>query len=464
VTTERDFDALLRGWLDEAATPAQPQDLMASVRAATARSRPRPAWLVRLGGEPMPEARRRLSRFATIGLAAAMLVLVAIVSLVLVGRPWETIGPTPEASETPEPTLVATPIPTPAGEPTTFSDLQPFDDQIRLTSDSVGWVTSGASLFRTTNDAQTWIEVSAPKADALAVTSIVDADTAFVAYGGDPWTIAVTHDAGASWSEATLAGTPPSAISISLAMQSATTGSATVSAESSTVIYRTTDGGASWTGPHEPQLLDVGDFLFKPGSPDEHGILAYSNGKYDNRPFDDLFWISSDGGQTWAQRSFPTDEVTPAGQLKQLSGKWIDGDHWIISVDVEPGGPNDPALTSFYDSVDAGKSWTFVNQIPDFQGTFVMLTGTDWVGCDNGSGNRCYATQDAGATWRERVVPDMYPARLEQVSFSTVDHGWAFVSCRGFEGPQAGGPYCDGTVLSRLLETTDGGQTWTPIG
>ena len=102
MTTDRDFDALLRSWFEASAGPAQPQDLAESVRAATAHSRPRPAWLVRLGGEPMPEVGRSgLNRLAVMGLSAAAVVAAIVLGISLVWRPSQNIGPKPEESPSP---------------------------------------------------------------------------------------------------------------------------------------------------------------------------------------------------------------------------------------------------------------------------------------------------------------------------------------------------------------------------
>ena len=56
MSADREFDVLLRSWLDDATPSREPEGLLESVLATTSNSRPRPAWLVRLSGEPMREA------------------------------------------------------------------------------------------------------------------------------------------------------------------------------------------------------------------------------------------------------------------------------------------------------------------------------------------------------------------------------------------------------------------------
>lgn len=96
MTTEREFEALLRSWFEESAPSAQPDRLLESVVTATAHTRPRPAWLVRLGGEPMPEPGRfGLNRFAPLGLAATALVVIVLIGVGLFLRLSPSIGPSP---------------------------------------------------------------------------------------------------------------------------------------------------------------------------------------------------------------------------------------------------------------------------------------------------------------------------------------------------------------------------------
>ena len=441
MSTEREFDGLLRSWFDDSARAAQPEHLLESVLRETARTRPRPAWLVRADG------RSGLHRFAPVLLAAALVVLAAIGLNVLI-RPPHNVGiPTPvpvpsRAAATPEPTAQPTP------EPVSFGALESY--QAKLASDTVGWVWTGSALYRTSDAGQTWTPIALPRPSVSAV-SLVDADTAYVAFFEKrTWTIAATHDGGTSWSEV---GVDPlvATADVSFAMQSGSVGSVTFSTGK---VFETHDGGATWSGPFSGAAdPNVGQFLFKK-LPGDRGVISYSNGKYDNIPFDDLFWFSTDGGRTWKQRSFPTDDVSRAGVLKALSGTpWIDDSQMLIAVNVE-----DVGLTAFYKSVDDAQSWQYIDQIPNWQGTMTFLSPTEWVGC---SGS-CWSTQDGGATWRERLMPVW--ARLDEVTFASVDRGWGVVACRPGVGLTNIPAECDGTVKSVLMQTTDGGETWRRIG
>lgn len=108
MTSERQFDALLRSWLEESAPSGQPQGLLEAVVTATGHTRPRPAWLVRLLGEPMPETDRPgMNRFAPFGLVATAIVVMLLIGIALFVRLSPDVGPSP----IPGPTHSATPDP-----------------------------------------------------------------------------------------------------------------------------------------------------------------------------------------------------------------------------------------------------------------------------------------------------------------------------------------------------------------
>lgn len=110
MNSQRNFDLLLRSWLDESAPAREPDDLLEAVLVATRHSRPRPAWLVRLGGEPMLEqSRAGLHRMAPLALAATVLVVTLMVGIGLLVR-WPNVGPpsVPTATAVPSADTVGT--------------------------------------------------------------------------------------------------------------------------------------------------------------------------------------------------------------------------------------------------------------------------------------------------------------------------------------------------------------------
>jgi len=123
MSADREFDVLLRTWLDEATPSHEPQGLLESVLATTSNSRPRPAWLVRLSGEPMRGARHPvLHRFAPVALVAAALAVTLLIGIGLLLRP-SGVGPPPP----PPASEQATPSPTPASPSATAIGQTPLE-------------------------------------------------------------------------------------------------------------------------------------------------------------------------------------------------------------------------------------------------------------------------------------------------------------------------------------------------
>jgi hypothetical protein len=128
MTTEREFDTLLRSWLDEEARSDPPASVLASVLGETGHSRPRPAWLVRLGGEPMRDAGRvGVHRMVPIALAGTAILLAVAIGIGVIARPERNVGPSP----VPLPSAVVTPSPAPPlgnGSILTFKKLPASDE------------------------------------------------------------------------------------------------------------------------------------------------------------------------------------------------------------------------------------------------------------------------------------------------------------------------------------------------
>ncbi len=104
MSAQRDFDLLLRSWLDESAPSRQPEGLLEAVLETTGRSRPRPAWLVRLTGEPMLESGRSgLNRIAPLALGATVLVVTLLIGISLLVRPADVGPPAPTRPSDPSP-------------------------------------------------------------------------------------------------------------------------------------------------------------------------------------------------------------------------------------------------------------------------------------------------------------------------------------------------------------------------
>ena len=87
----RSPDRLLPAWFESDAPAAAPEALRTDIYRATASIRPRPAWLARLGGNPMDViaggAGRRTSRLVPVLLILGVLLLALVIGAIYVGSP-----------------------------------------------------------------------------------------------------------------------------------------------------------------------------------------------------------------------------------------------------------------------------------------------------------------------------------------------------------------------------------------
>lgn len=413
--------------------------------------------------------------------AAAVIVAVVVVAVPLLGRssqagpssnPGQVIGGSPSAGPSTGPAASAHPSATASPASATLApeaiavQKQLFGDvagsTFRLINDDVGWVAAGRTLYRTADGGRTWTDSRVPSpgvtdpeyGETGSAISIVDADTAYVGYSEG--TLVGTHDAGRSWSTVRVYEHQHA---VGLSFLTPMSGSATFPSGLGYIHVRwTDDGGRTWAGPYLTALPD-GQSKTNPIS---GNVVSLNVGKADGKPFNDHLWLSTDGGRTWPERTFPIDSVAPAGTLKWLIGTpWVeDGGRIILPIAVD-GGQN-----AIYQSSDDGKTWGRIRDWPqpdlaDFR--FQALSGTEWV-LTTIDGSDTWSTTNGGADWRE--VRGTETQQELSTSWASVDHGWGLHVCSADPAiPPSPDPYCDGNPLkSVLLETIDGGATWTPIG
>jgi photosystem II stability/assembly factor-like uncharacterized protein len=186
-------------------------------------------------------------------------------------------------------------------------------------------------------------------------------------------------------------------------------------------LYRTTDGGKTWTLSATHQRLRSPSF-----------VDANRGWSTDGRDV----YASSDGGSTWqivhqTSESFFEAVATPDGAVV-WGGRLIQGGQYKDFVDV---------------TTDGGRTWTRRSSAADVElpNGSNFLSAPDATHWQRSSGNALRVTSDAGRTWTTR--PDM-PAGINgprMVTFPTAEVGW-FTTDRG-----------------AVFRTTDGGRTWTNV-
>jgi photosystem II stability/assembly factor-like uncharacterized protein len=360
-----------------------------------------------------------------------------------------TAGPT-SVTATIAPSPTANGLPAVAGQFDTVCDFG-------LASATVGWVSTSAALYRTSDAGATWSIVSPQGWSAATSTTSFFADpaTAYSFLAGSPARIAATHDGGATWVLADVqAGA--SAVAPAFSFQTATSGSVVFygALKSDPVsIYSTTDGGSTWTGPRS----GVGA-IGSPGCGHQGltPLLALTNPKYDNKPFDNLLQLSSDGGATWVNRQLPVNTISPKDSLKWVEGLWSDGSGRVVMLLSVEG------AEQLYTSGDDGRTWQLLRTFGELAHAYLLpefLSATAWVFVAEDA-SAVFSTEDGGATWRTTTGSAF---KVRSTSFGSQDVGWASAYCGGLSYTPDN-PICATSAKGTILVTTDGGQTWAPIG
>lgn len=368
-------------------------------------------------------------------------------------------------TETAPATVTDTPAPTSPPLGTPIAHL-PAGQEIKLTSikmmdESQGWAIGLDHIFRTTDGALTWKDITPPQPASsepqTALGFFMDSQTAWVAFS-----------AGAL-SDATHA-----------------------------YIWRTNDGGASW---HYSELIEPA--LRQEGySPSDlsfvdmqHGWMMVHVGAGMNHDYFALL-ATADGGATWQTLLSPqADSTGMQGCYKNALTFVSPQDGWM-SVDCH----GVVAGAYIYKSHDGGQSWDVVQlpappTLPDIftQGycgpadpiLFTATSGDLILNCmqyvDNVSTptSFLYETTDDGASWKAYSYPG---GSLQFVNSSTAfalsrsiqrsddaGHTWAAVKPVNWDGqfsfvsPQIAWVVATDNGQSALVKTTDGGQTWQEI-
>ncbi len=378
---------------------------------------------------------------------------------------------------------------------------------IHFASPTHGYIAgNNQDAYRTTDGGTTWIQMpNAPDGSARAI-DFVTPTTGFIGMNG---AVVKTTDGGLTWPVAS--GYPDCPIMFGMDFRDVNMGIAAGTRSTpyhDQGIYRTTDGGATWT-----HIIDVlaNDILWL----DQDSVIAVGGAEV---------YRSDDEGLTWNLINFtPIDsglgEVARAGNTDTLAGVstggtiWVSYDlgvswtmmvegvgvlpaNWAVSFVDELNGWVCGANGIVYRTQNGGQSWVLLNsgvgdEIMDMSfanddhgiavthGGFALVThnrGAQWDvhrlrvtgliwGRDEGL-NACYAldantmwaggpggllfrTDDGGESWQNQGYPNGLPGYMSvsELHFTDSLNGW-----------MASGP-----TVSTLQYTTDGGWTWTVV-
>ena len=352
--------------------------------------------------------------------------------------------------------------PTPRGKP--YGGLG--FTAIHMVGASLGWAMGGAALFRSSDGGRTWSNVSPP--------SRPSAGTIVAAFGGASraWAAMATPsgvqlfstaDGGAHWSAAVAPGSSNLVPRFLSFLTDSVHGwlwcaGATAPGLEPGVLFRTADGGATWTeavstgaasgaarGPGLPAAGVKSGLAFRDQN---HGVMT-ATGAQRGTPW---VYATADGGATWApvtlglpaaERSLPVGTQAPA---------FFDARHGLIPVLTFKAAI--PALTVFV-TADGGSTWTASLPVssPYAALTTAFVDEGHWFATD---GVGMYATATGGQGWSSYLCqPPKVLQGVAQLDFLSPGSGFAF--CPPTPGTQ-------GQAGARILATVDAGQSWQAVG
>jgi photosystem II stability/assembly factor-like uncharacterized protein len=341
--------------------------------------------------------------------------------------PNSTIAPPTETPSPIPPTPTATSLPVNAIQH--FPTGQEFNvTTIDMIDATTGWAIGGLGnvgnhVLFTTDGGSNWKDVTPPETEALsgtqktAVGFFQDAMSAWVTYGmsgGNPVPTQVvvwhTSNGGTSWQASQpldLTGLSEIYVPSSLQLFASQNGWLLVHVgvgmnHDYVVLYRTTDGGASWSRILDPYTDGGIQSCYKSAMVFTDATHGWLTGDCHGVKGGVLLFNSADAGSTWKEVTLP-DPTGAANLFKDIN---------IACGSYDP----------FFFGNDLGH---------------LSVTCTNFSSQQSTNSYYIYTTQDGGITWTGASYPG------EALYFFSADNGWA--------------------LSNKIQLTTDGGKTWKPI-
>jgi photosystem II stability/assembly factor-like uncharacterized protein len=345
----------------------------------------------------------------------------------------------------------------PSQEPTNTEEPQkqlvvvnsPEVTSLHMIDANNGWAVNENSILRTNDGGITWGDATPAGFNGAGSNYFfLDGMKAWVlAAGSDPTsggTLFRTTNAGSSWTSIPI---PFGGGSISFS--DANTGWAMVGlgagmSHMAVAIYRSSDGGNTWSlvFTDDPNATGTSDTL--PFAGDKNGLTAHDTihgWVTGSEPVGNYIYVfsSQDGGYTWMEQN----PALPPGYADAMTNAFpplfFSSTEGVLPVGVY----SNTSVTVLYLSHDGGQTWNPTQPVP-ITGQFSIPTKMDFFVWDGSK--VLYASHDGGASWAT-ITTNVDPA-LDLVSFQFVDPltGWAVTS--------------DANSHHQLYKTTDGGATW----
>jgi len=340
-----------------------------------------------------------------------------------------------------------------------------------------GWILTNQGLYWTENGGEDWINITPPNLEQSIIQSVYFLDTqrGWIILtkadedGNVSYSIARTFDSGNTWQVTTLSLFEPGDVNSFagavylyfidsdigwLVIKRATSSNFNVG-----TLFKTTDGGNTWT----QFSIPIGEPVYFVTS--EIGWTA--GGVAGNE-----FYRTEDGGQSWYAQKIvrPLLHNKIQRELYQLP-KFANIREGVLPVITSDGKTTE---VEFFVTDDSGQSWSFAKHLPverEIGSRAIPLAIFDtkhWLMVVPNS-NRLLRTSNRSETMTE-ISHDPMTAGITELDMVTPEVGWAKYesgSCapvprtdKNFTSPQA---ETSCTMETRFLKTYDGGQTWIEL-
>lgn len=329
---------------------------------------------------------------------------------------------------------------------------------IRMINMSIGWGLTNSAVYRTTNGGKDWNNVGPLSTQLKNPTGeFLNAQEAWIVTtvpnSANPNAIQVirTLDDGQNWqswqssvlstSPQDYAGVPDFVNTQDGWIELITNGGPGAGSES-VDIFRTTDGGQSWTrvASTSQQSSGLPNGGLKSGISFKDTMNGWATGNdASNTPW---LYVTHNSGQTWQRQSLPGIK---SSDFYLTTPPVFFGNLGLLSVAVTYQGGKG---TEIYTTTDGGQTWMAPQAMVPFyvantNDLYVLDTEHAWA---IGTGGQLYATTN-GPNWQEwqELSGNAAQFNIVQLSFVNASDGWAISSAHG---------------TKTLMYTTNSGHTW----
>lgn len=363
------------------------------------------------------------------------------------GRTPLPAGPTTESPRTAVP---ATAMPSPSLEP--VGSPQIYD--LIMLNRADGWALSENNLLRTENGGATWLNATPVGLEAgLGLSASLTCRDANHAWLLVPLEYPVsgmlyrTSDGGRTWTPVPVPFSSGDMHFLDdrrgwiLADLGAGAGSQAVA------VFRTEDGGATWGQVYvnDPTVSGASDTLPLSGMKSGLGVLdvnrAWVGG---SAPMEGVVYLyaSSDGGYSWTQQTVTLPPGYESAQTVVNAPRFFSAQEGVFAAILYA---ESPAIV-FYLSRDGGKTWTATTPLTAV-GLYAIASARDFWVWDGGP--QLHVSHDGGLTWETISTEVDWTNVLASFQFVDAQHGWALTA--------------DEDGHRSLYHTADGGAHWETL-